>query len=826
MRTADSGQVDRAAGSGAWALSVARELLKHQTSLPASTTTYSGPSLAYTMSDEAPSSETTPPWPSSRPDLLAFLPMLHVVWNDGVLSTEELEPFCRAIEGQEWLDDEGRDLLRAWLRPHAPPTPAAVASLGEIARSGWSHEREPPESLAALGLDLIRGAGLSAGPWAHDGAVEALARLEEHLGIIGHEAVREILGVAEPGERPYESEPPFDVGALTSYLNGENAELGGRVFELLVTPELALPIGLPRDEYRARVLEAVHVLAGEELGSLGYPRACGGRDDPEGAIAVFEALAYGDLSILVKFGVQFGLWGGSILHLGTERHHAEYLSRVGALELPGCFAMTETGHGSNVRELQTVARYDPEGDEFVIHTPCPEARKDWIGNGALHGRMATVFAQLEVDGTGHGVHPFLVPIRDHEGQAQPGVTITDRGDKVGLNGVDNGMLAFDEVRIPRENLLNRFGEVTSNGVYSSSITSPGRRFFTMLGTLVGGRVGVAAASVSATKTALTVAIRYGQVRRQFGPPGEPEVPILDYRIHQRLLLPRLATTYGLHFATRSLTRRYVSTDIVSSGAVRVEVEVDAAGLKAYASKHALETIQACREACGGQGYRTAYRFGALRDDVDVFTTFEGANPVLLQLVARGLLSDYRDAMGDLRLWGVLRHVAERAGTRISEMNPVVTRSTDETHLRDPDFHLAAFQYREERLLSSAARRLKALIDDGVNSFDAMNRTQDHLVTLATAHVERIILESFHDAVLKAPSPGVSEILAELAAIFALETVESHRAWYLEAAYMEPPKTRAIRRLVNQLCSGLRPQAAFLVDGFGIPDAVLRIPADS
>ncbi len=239
------------------------------------------------MSDEAPSSETTPPWPSSRPDLLAFLPMLHVVWNDGVLSTGELEPFCRAIEEQEWLDDEGRDLLRAWLRPHAPPTPAAVASLSEIARSGWPHDREPPDSLAALGLDLIRGAGLIAGPWAQDGAVQGLARLEEHLGIIGQEAVREILGVVEPGESRPEAELPFNVHALISYMNGEHAELRARVFELLATPELALPIGLPRDEYRARVLEAVCVLADEGIGSLGYPSACGGRDDPEAAIAVF-----------------------------------------------------------------------------------------------------------------------------------------------------------------------------------------------------------------------------------------------------------------------------------------------------------------------------------------------------------------------------------------------------------------------------------------------------------------------------------------------------------------------------------------------------------
>ncbi len=519
------------------------------------------------------------------------------------------------------------------------------------------------------------------------------------------------------------------------------------------SPELALPVGLPRGE---------------------YPEAYGGRDDPGAAIAVFETLAYGDLSVLVKFGVQFGLWGGSILQLGTAHHHEAYLARIASLELPGCYGMTETGHGSNVRDLETVACYDAEAGGFVVHTPSPDARKDWIGNAALHGRMATVFAQLEVGGTRHGVHAFVVPIRDGDGQPLPGVTITDRDEKVGLNGVDNGTLSFHDVRIPRGNLLNRFGEVTPEGVYSSPIPSSGRRFFTMLGTLVAGRVSVAAASVSAAKTALTVAIRYGDRRRQFGPFGSEEAPVLDYRVHQRLLLPRLATTYGLHFAVRDLIRRYTAAP---DGAV----EVDAAGLKAYASTSAVATIQACREACGGQGYLAANRLGVLRNDVDAFTTFEGA---------KGLLSGYGDELGDLRLWGMLRHVAERAGVRLTQMHPVVTRRTDEDHLRDPEFHVAAFRYREDRLLASAARRLRDLLEDGVHSFDAMNRTQDHLVTLARSHVERLVLERFRNAVVRAPTPGLSEVLDGLATLYALATMETNRAWYLESGWhREGPPAR-------------------------------------
>jgi acyl-CoA oxidase len=544
-------------------------------------------------------------------------------------------------------------------------------------------------------------------------------------------------------------------------------------------------------------------------------------------MAVFETLALGDLSVLVKFGVQFGLFGGSVLQLGTAHHHRRYLGPIGTLALPGCYAMTEVDHGSNVRDLETVARYRADDDTFEIHTPHEGAAKAWIGNAAAHGRMATVFAQLEVGGESHGVHAFLVPLRDEEGAVRPGIDITDEGGKVGLEGVDNGRIVFDRVRVPRENLLDRFGRVSDEGVYESPIPSPGRRFFTMLGTLVAGRISIAAASVGAAATGLTIALRYSARRRQFGPEGRPEIPVLDYRTQQRLLLPALAATYGLHFAVRDLVRRY--DDRATGGEAGFgkdedrALEVRAAGLKALASEHCVATLQACREAMGGRGYHADNRLGALRADTDVFTTFEGANVVLLQLVARGLLTRFREEMGDLRLWDVVRHLADRAQTRVSELNPVVTRKTDEAHLRDPGFHAAALGYREARLLQSAARRLKQRIDDGQDSFLAMTEIQDHLVALARAHVEGLVMEAFEDAVVRAPTPGLSETLRTLGALYALSRLEADRAWFLEAGYFDAPKSRAVREQVNRLCAEVKDQALFLVEAFGIPDAVLRAP---
>src|SRR5918992_5751597 len=254
---------------------------------------------------------------------------------------------------------------------------------------------------------------------------------------------------------------------------------------------------------------------------------------------------------------------------GNERHHESYLRDIVSVDLPGCFAMTETGHGSNVQALGTTATYDPEAGEFVVYTPDADARKDYIGNAARDGRIAAVFAQLIVGGENRGVHALLVPLRDDNGNVLPGIEIEDCGAKLGLDGVDNGRIRFDQVRVPREALLDRYAQVSAEGEYTSPIENPTRRFFTMLGTLVQGRVSVCGAGIGAAKVALTMAVRHAAERRQFGPPGgAEEAVLLDYRLHQRRLLPALATTYALHFAQDRLRRELHDVFTTEQRAIR------------------------------------------------------------------------------------------------------------------------------------------------------------------------------------------------------------------------------------------------------------------
>ncbi len=641
----------------------------------------------------------------------------------------------------------------------------------------------------------------------------------------------------------------IDVTALRGYLDGPYQQVRDIVREHLAANAGLLDEvrELDRPAYQDRVLKLLRQATASGLTARGFPKEFGGDGDVGGFIAGFETLAYGDLSLLVKSGVQFGLFGGAILHLGTAKHHQKCLTDVIAGRLLGCFAMTETGHGSNVQALRTTATYDADAGEFVLNTPDPDARKDYIGNAARHGRMAAVFAQLVVGGETQGVHCLLVPIRDGHGRPLPGVTIGDCGPKLGLNGVDNGRLSFDQVRVPRDALLDRYAQVDAEGNYSSEIENPDRRFFTMLGTLVQGRVSVGGAGINASKVALTIAIRYAERRRQFGAPGaDTEALLLDYRVHQRRLLPRLAATYALHFAQAELVDDFVRVfggdDPTNDGDGITEhdrrtLEARAAGTKALGTWQATDTIQAAREACGGAGYLAENRFAALKADTDVFTTFEGDNTVLLQLVAKGLLTDYRESFGNLDPLGTARFVAAQAVEiavekaalrslveRLRDAVPGRSDSTDEPDagLRNDDYHRGMLRFREQHMLSGVARRLKRGIDTGDDPFDVFNRCQDHVIAAARAHVERVVQEAFLAAVQAAPD-ALREPLRTLYDLHALATIEADRAWFIEHGRLSGERSKAITAMVNRLCELVRPDALALVDAFGVPPEVAPEP---
>jgi acyl-CoA oxidase len=587
---------------------------------------------------------------------------------------------------------------------------------------------------------------------------------------------------------------------------------------------------------RTKVAEQMKIMAAAGAADDGFRKEYGGTGNVGAAITMIEMLAMSDLSLMVKAGVQWGLFGGAVENLGTERHHEAYVEKIINLELRGCFAMTETGHGSDVQSLETTATYDAATQEFVIHSATPTARKDYIGGAAETATIAAVFAQLITTEDGeevnHGVHCFLVPIRNADGNDLPGVTTSDCQYKGGLPGVDNGRIVFDHVRVPRVNLLNKYGDVAADGSYSSPIENPNRRFFTMIGTLIRGRICVGGSAGNAARVALDIATRYALQRKQFNAPGEDsaegEVLIMDYLAHQRRLFPLIARSYALQFAQNELVAgcHDLQTADAPDAEEQRELESRAAGLKAANTWHASRAIQEAREACGGAGYMADNRLIALRADTDVFTTFEGDNYVLTQLVAKELLTAYADDVKSMSPVEWVRFAANFAGERVlkrTAAETIIQRIVDarqdneeEGSLFNRGTQVKMFEDREEYMIASVARRLQGKSKE-MSAFDAFNAVQDHVLHAAQAHIDRVVLEAFVAGIDSCEDDEAREVLGLVCDLYALSVIEDDKAWFVEHRYLSTERAKAVTRGINDRCRLLRPYAETLVDGFGIPE---------
>ena len=235
----------------------------------------------------------------------------------------------------------------------------------------------------------------------------------------------------------------FDIAQMTNLLEHDNRETRSALKELFKDPLFTPRYAITLPEERELALARLKAICADESISV--------RDfihNPHRIFSVHETVGMMDGSVATKMTVQFNLFGGTVLKLGTAHHHEGLLDAIDSLDSIGCFGLTELGYGNNAVEMKTTATYDTETDEFVIHTPDPTARKYWITNGAVHAHYCVVFARLIIHGEDEGIHGFLVRIRDEKLKMMPGVTVWDMGHKIGCNGVDNGSIGFDQVRIP------------------------------------------------------------------------------------------------------------------------------------------------------------------------------------------------------------------------------------------------------------------------------------------------------------------------------------------------------------------------------------------
>eukprot|EP00731_Ephydatia_muelleri_P022450 Em0015g33a len=520
-----------------------------------------------------------------------------------------------------------------------------------------------------------------------------------------------------------------------------------------------------------------------------------------------------------------------VLKRANRQHFTSLIETAQNYQVIGCFALTEIAHGSNSKGLRTTATYDPATQGFIIHSPDIEAAKCWVGNLGKVASYTILFAQLcTPDGAHHGVHQFLVPVRDtYTLNTLPGVIAGDMGAKLGMNGVSNGFVMFNHYWIPRENLIPGGGEVTPEGHFVSPHKDVAKQHVAMLAPLSAGRVTITSFQIGYLRAAISTAIRYSACRRQFGPTPQEELPVLEYQLQQWRLFPYLAAAFvWTHFCPTlftDYTRALETSDPVEQASLIKEVHALSCGAKAMAGFIARDGIQESREACGGHGYLAANQFGSLRGSVDSLLTAEGDNNLILFQTAAYILGVFAEKqagggrpitspLGSLDLLDHCEDVVRRKFVGV-EGGVLTHRDT-----------IGIFEWLLCYLCTESFMKLQTELSNGKDGFIAREDCQVyHCHTLAQVYTECFILKKFAKLVDSAPSEGgLKAITEKLCTLYGLSRAERHVSTLYQGSYFtQPGDVRLLRTSLLHCIHLLKDEVVALVDALAPPDHILRAP---
>jgi len=528
-----------------------------------------------------------------------------------------------------------------------------------------------------------------------------------------------------------------------------------------------------------------------------------------------------------RLGVHYGLFIGALQSQATPTQFSYWVSK-GALALNGvigCFAMTEMGHGSNVAGLETTATFDEAADEFIIHTPTLTGTKVWIGGAAHTVTHAAVFAQLIVKGQVHGVKCFIVQLRDTATfNLKPGINIGDMGKKMGRDGIDNGWIQFTNVRIPRSQMLMKHTKVSRDG----TVTEPPLAQLTY-GALIQGRVAMVVDSGNTAKKALTIALRYAAVRRQFAAkPDGPESKLLDFPIHQYRLLPLLSQCFAMHFTGVVMDKMYVdlTRDLESAQPGQnmdnilealKETHSTSAGLKAFCTWTCLNIIEQCRQSLGGNGYSEYSGLSRMSNDFAVQCTWEGDNTILALQAGRYLIGCFRDVRKGKKLPPGVGY--------LNQLPSILTKKCPYTRpeeLSSPSCLQEAFNVVCANVVKKVAENFQQMVKGGMKPDEAFEQCSAERFFAAKIHTLGYIFSKFSEGISSAP-PSLKPVLVNLCSLYGVYTVVENAGVFLQYHYFNSEQMDILTQQVNNLCQIIRKDAIPLVDSFNLSDYIINSP---
>ncbi|KAI8099931.1 uncharacterized protein BX664DRAFT_273493 [Halteromyces radiatus] len=527
-------------------------------------------------------------------------------------------------------------------------------------------------------------------------------------------------------------------------------------------------------------------------------------------------------SFSMRFGVHGLLFKNVINMLSNDEQRNYWMPLVNEMKIIGCFAMTELGHSSALRGLETTATFDVNTDEFIINSPTITSTKYWIGMAGQSATHTVVIAQTIVHGENKGLNWFVVQLRNvNTGELMPNVIAGDIGSKVGHQGLDNGFIQFKQLRIPRSHLLAKWVRLDRDGTFHQA-PNPAM----MYATLIPERLSLVGGMIILTTQALTIASRYGVTRRQ----GPKNQQIMDYQSHYGHLLPAISFMYMVQTSFETLDEQF--SVLTGGGSIKDEIvylnhmgELHAisASMKGLVGWYCSDILETCRRCCGGHAYSAYNAIGHIIQDYGVFTTGGGDNVVLLQQTAKILR---------YRLMQQLENDSYPEFKFKSSSHYIVHAKhymgQDKWHVESDhlDDCLKDFSLMTDALYSVTVKKLHR-IEKAIQQGATENELLLENVKVAELHCAAFLLEDnairFGRTKPHTLEPTVAKIMHRLTGLWGLYVLHTYSDQGFKEGFFTPDQVNAIETLYLKTCHDLRYQIIGLTDAWGYPDFVLKAP---
>ncbi|MGF6884912.1 alkylation response protein AidB-like acyl-CoA dehydrogenase [Nocardia sp. GAS34] len=559
------------------------------------------------------------------------------------------------------------------------------------------------------------------------------------------------------------------VDALHTVLVGSDGPMRARAREAVLAVRDVPTSGLTYAEQHSRTPDLLRALIREMGGSA---RDIAG--DPRLRGVLFEEAAVAAPSVLTLMSGHLNLALGAILSSGIE---TEYVRRC-ATDLDtgaavGVLMLTELA-GTNGPHCRTTATWDPAVGGVRLATPAIDAAK-FMANlaGYATGKIAVVTARLQFDGRDEGVLPFLLPVRDADGQLAPGVRVTALAEKIGsASAMDHGLIEFDpaECVLPREALLGGdWARITGSGEFECTVPWE-QRFARTSEPLGGGRVDLPCGAIATARAALAGLVGYAGQRC----PGR--TVMIDRGPVQRDIVTALAAVWATSILGRRI-RELRAADASPWSTLGPMVA------KPLLSGTAYDVLAMCRRRAGAQGILRSNYIPDWIANADGISTAEGDDQIM-QVAAGRRYNDLLEL-----------HLPETPSTLPPYLDLLIER---------------------EHAIAGGMHR------GNYGAAGPVWGSDTAAAELTAATGERLAATALHTAAATAPHPAAERLLHSAAAAYALGRIYDHGGWYAVHGLINGEQATGIHTELLKHRGTLADSMAELVAAFDIP-ALLGAP---